>query len=256
MGNRPQAREAALKNTYIILVEPVYGGNVGAVARVMNNFSLDKLRIVGSIPEKNDYYLAVHSNFILDQAEVFPDLASAIADLDRVVAFSRRVGKTKPIDMYPSRTAEYLHEIPHLKTGLVFGRETYGLTDAEADICPLRCHIPANPDFPSFNLAQAVAIATWELYSRSMEKSPQNRYKSVAVEKEELDRIRNYMLSVMQDIGFFRSQESTNWEAFLAKLLAQLNPSKSMVYRLRQMFNRFHVLVTGRGKGYDLRSKD
>lgn len=247
-------RQQALANTYIILVEPIYGGNVGAVARVMNNFSLDKLRIVGSIPEKNDYYLAVHSNFILDNAQVFPDLASAIADLDRVVAFSRRVGKTKPIDMSPSQTASYLHEIPHLKTGLVFGRETYGLTDVEADLCPLRCHIPANPDFPSFNLAQAVAIATWELYSRAMEVSPQSPFKADAVGKEELDRIHNYMLSVMREVGFFRSHESTNWDTFLAKMLAQLNPSKSMVYRLRQMFNRFHVLVTGKGKGYDQRS--
>lgn len=255
MSNR-ELRKLALSNTHIILVEPIYGGNVGAVARVMNNFSLDKLRIVGNVPEKNDYYLAVHSNFILDNAQVYPDLASAIADLDRVVAFSRRVGKTKPIDMHPAQTASYLMEIPHLKTGLVFGRETYGLTDAEADLCPLRCHIPANADFPSFNLAQAVAIATWELYSHSMDISPQSRYKSEAVGKEELDKIRNYMLSVMEEIGFFRSYESTNWDSFLAKMLAQLNPSRSMVYRFRQMFNRFHVLVTGKGKGYELRSKD
>jgi hypothetical protein len=34
-------------------------------------------------------------------------------------------------------------------------------------------------------------------------------------------------------------------------MLAQLNPNQEMVYRLRQMFNRIHVLVTGKGKGYD-----
>jgi putative NIF3 family GTP cyclohydrolase 1 type 2 len=54
----------------------------------------------------------------------------------------------------------------------------------------------------------------------------------------------------MQNIGFFSSFEQTNWETFLNKMLAQLNPNKTMLYRLRQMFNRFHVLVTGKGLGY------
>ena len=54
----------------------------------------------------------------------------------------------------------------------------------------------------------------------------------------------------MRDCGFFRSHETTNWELFLDKMLAQLNPGKMMVWRLRQMFNRWHVLVTGKGKGY------
>jgi hypothetical protein len=39
---------------------------------------------------------------------------------------------------------------------------------------------------------------------------------------------------------------------FLKKMLAQLNPNKTMLYRFRQMFNRFHVLVTGKGLGYGL----
>ena len=55
----------------------------------------------------------------------------------------------------------------------------------------------------------------------------------------------------MSGIGYFKSHETTNWDVFLKKLLAQLNPNKETVYRLRQMFNRFHVLVKGKGKGYD-----
>jgi TrmH family RNA methyltransferase len=236
-----------LDNIFIILVEPVYAGNVGSVARLMNNFSLKNMRIVGSIPQKNDFYLAVHSEDILTEAQTFPDLASAVADLDRVIAFSRRVGKTKPIDYSPREMGSYVAEIPHLKTGLVFGRETYGLTDDEADLCPLRCHIPANPAFPSFNLAQAVAIASWEIYSAGVPA----RQIEAAVPGIELDKIKAYMLDVMQEIGFFRSYESTNWEHFLSRMLSQLNPSAEMLYRFRQMFNRFHVLVKGKGKGYD-----
>lgn len=240
-----------LDNIYIVLVEPIYGGNVGAVARVMNNFGLSKLRIVGELPSKNDYYLAVHSEEILDNVACFGSLAEALGDIDRVIAFSRRVGKTKPVDMGPPEAGKYIAGIPHLKTAVVFGRETYGLTDEEADLCPMRCHIPANPAFPSFNLAQAVAIAAWEIYSNPPLDTSTEDSEDVASDGLELDKIKAYMLDVMQEIGFFKSHESTNWEAFLSRMLSRLNPTKEMLYRFRQMFNRFHVLVKGKGKGYD-----
>lgn len=239
---------------HVILVEPIYEGNVGAAARIMNNFGYVSLRIVGAIPRKNDFYLAMHSEQILHEASIYPDLKSAVADLDRVIAFSRRVGRQKPVDLTPPQMADYCARVPHLQIGLVFGRETYGLTDEEAALCTLRCHIPANPDFPSINLAQAVAIAVWELYSQPFS-APKSR-KIKAADGIELDKIRHYMLDVMRSSGFFRSHESTNWDAFLAKLLAQLNPSKTMLWRLRQMFNRWHVLATGTGKGFDKGSEE
>jgi len=243
--------EKGLSRVSIILVEPIYAGNVGAIARIMNNFCLSDLRIVGTIPEKNDFYLAMHSEHILEQASIYPDLKSALQGLDRVIAFSRRLGKTKPVDLSPRQMAAYVHSLPKLKIGLVFGRETFGLTDEEADQCALRCHFPANPAFPSINLAQAVALASWEVYSFSGEDGGGAKRNQFAVQRNELDKIQQYMLDVMTATGFFRSHETTNWEQFLQKLLAQLNPSSTMVYRLRQMFNRFHVLVLGRGLGYD-----
>jgi len=71
------------------------------------------------------------------------------------------------------------------------------------------------------------------------------------VEGEELNKIYAYIMEVLSAIGYFSRHETTNWDVFLKKMLAQLNPNKEMVYRLRQMFNRIHVLVTGKGKGYD-----
>lgn len=234
---------------HVILVEPVYEGNVGSVARIMHNFGFSSLRIVGTVPSKNDFYLAMHSEHLLEDAQTFASLEEAVADLDRVIAFSRRVGKLKPVDLNPVETGAYCAKLPDLEIGLVFGRETFGLTDSEADLCPLRCHIPANPDFPSINLAQAVAIGLWEIHRRPFSEGKEK--KTRAVGGRELDKLRSYMLEVMRGTGFFRSHETTNWEIFLAKLLAQLNPNATMAWRLRQMFNRWHVLVTGKGLGYD-----
>jgi TrmH family RNA methyltransferase len=251
----------SLGNIYIILVEPIYAGNVGAVARILNNFCMEHLRIVGSIPHKNDFYLAMHSEHIITNAEMYDNLADAINDLDRVIAFSRRVGKLKPVDMNPWNLGQYFYDNPHLKLGLVFGRETWGLTDEEADLCPLRCHIPANPEFPSLNLAQSVALAAWELWSYPVRNATQkiigkqvsddsDTLNEPAVSKSELTHVQQYIKEVMQEIGFFQDHEPTNWDKFFTKMFYQLNPSQEMVYRFRQMFNRIHVLFTGKGKGY------
>ena len=236
----------------VILVEPIYGGNVGAIARIMNNFCFSQLRIIGKTPEKNDFYLAMHSEHILENVCIYSSLAEAVKDLDRVIAFSRRIGKNKPVDLSPRQMARYVHSVPNAKIGLVFGRENYGLTDSEAELCPLRCHFMANPDFPSINLAQAVALALWEIYSLPLEeKQGENKYYNAA-SKEELDEIHHYIIQVMHSTGFFQKQETVNWDAFIAKMLNELNPDKTMLYRLRQIFNRFNVLVTGKGLGYSI----
>ncbi len=233
----------------IILVEPIYGGNVGAIARIMNNFCFSDLRIVGKAPEKNDFYLAMHSEEILENARLYDSLADAIEGLDRIIAFSRRLGKQKPIDLDPPAMAEYIHKLPELKIGLVFGRETYGLTDSEADLCPLRCHFSANPAFPSINLAQAVALAVYEIDSYKARNSAHTEPLDAA-KGAELNALYDYMLEVLDSIGYFKRPENTNWESFLKRMLAQLNPSPEMIYRFRQMFNRIHVLVKGKGKGF------
>lgn len=251
----------SLNNLFIILVEPIYAGNVGAVARILNNFCIPNLRIVGSIPHKNDFYLAMHSEHIIDNAVLYDTLEAAVLDLDRVIAFSRRVGKLKPVDLNPWNLGSYIYENPHLKHGLVFGRETYGLTDEEAELCPLRCHIPANPDFPSLNLAQSVALAAWEIWSfpvrDSSAKIKSRKAQDIAegqiepaVSKDELTKMQSYMKEVLAAIGFFQDHETTNWDIFLKRMLHQLNPSAEMIYRFRQMFNRIHVLFRGKGKGY------
>ena len=74
-----------MDNLYIILVEPVYKGNIGAVSRIMHNFSFYNLRIVGKMPEKEDKILAMHSEMIMNKAEIFPDLKSSLHDIDRAM---------------------------------------------------------------------------------------------------------------------------------------------------------------------------
>jgi tRNA/rRNA methyltransferase len=46
----------------------------------------------------------------------------------------------------------------------VFGNEQAGLTNDEMLACQTLVHIPANPEFSSLNLAQAVQVVAYELF--------------------------------------------------------------------------------------------
>jgi TrmH family RNA methyltransferase len=47
---------------------------------------------------------------------------------------------------------------------MVAGREDKGLSNAELDRCHLLVTIPTSPDYPSLNLAQAVALMSYETW--------------------------------------------------------------------------------------------
>jgi len=51
----------------------------------------------------------------------------------------------------------------HGDVALVFGEEQRGLSDEELTLCQAVCTIPTSPAYDSMNLAQAVAVLSYEL---------------------------------------------------------------------------------------------
>jgi TrmH family RNA methyltransferase len=242
-----------MNNIYIILVEPIYKGNVGSVARIMHNFEFTNLRIVGTIPQKEDYVIGVHSEEVLDIATTFPTLAEAISDLDRVIAFSRRVGAKKPVDLHPHKMSEYVHTSQNLKIGLIFGRETFGLTDEEADTCNLRCHIPANPAFPSINLAQAVGLMCYELYSTKTVYLKDQISENIPTDKPTMISTVDYSIEVLESLNLFKdSVDKNDIKNILHTLLSRANITRQMSFDIKKIFNRIHLTFHGKGKGYKM----
>ena len=73
----------------VVLVEPAGPINVGSVARLCENFSVDELRLVSP---KCDYLaedakrMAVKGLKILKKAKVYNNLNSALSDCSRILA--------------------------------------------------------------------------------------------------------------------------------------------------------------------------
>ena len=109
--------------------------------------------------------LAHASIEILEKAVVFPDLSSAVSDLDMRIATTAK--------NRDARSEFHLNkELPEIikskgeqvnTIGLVFGREESGLTNDEIRLCDLASTIPLKENYPSLNLSQAVMIYAYTL---------------------------------------------------------------------------------------------
>ncbi|MHA1771354.1 MAG: RNA methyltransferase [Candidatus Thorarchaeota archaeon] len=152
----------------VVLVEPENPGNVGFVARVLANFGVSELRIVGQDVRDDDHAImfAVHAKTILDDSEIHATLESAIQDVDSTWAATARFGGYNSV----TRALVPLPELPdpslYGKVALVFGRESAGLTNEELAQCDLSFTIPVSEQYTSMNLSHAVAVTLYSLFER------------------------------------------------------------------------------------------
>ena len=112
-----------------ILVRPQMGENIGAAARAMLNFGLDRMRIVAprdGWPNPKANAMASGAGRVLDNAGLFPDVARSIADCDFVFATTARSRElVKPV-VTPERAMEMIRAIDQNRLKPVIA-ETYPL---------------------------------------------------------------------------------------------------------------------------------
>ena len=150
-----------------ILVRPQMGENIGAAARAMLNFGLERLRIVAprdGWPNPKAAAMASGAGRVLDFAGVFADVRAAVADCDYVFATTAR-GRdlTKPV-VTPERAMVMAREFGAAgkRVGVLFGPERAGLENEDVALAQAIVTVPVNPEFFSLNLAQCVLLMGYE----------------------------------------------------------------------------------------------
>ncbi len=158
----------------IVLVRPQMGENIGAAARAMWNFELDRMHMVAprdGWPNPAANAMASGAGRLLDEALVHDTLAEAVGDCTYVLATTARPRElTKPV-LSPERAmAEACARIgAGEKVALVFGPERAGLENAEIARADAIVSVPVNPVFASLNLAQCVLLMGYEWRRQSVE---------------------------------------------------------------------------------------
>ena len=158
-----------LAGPVIILVEPQLGENIGMAARAMGNFALRRLRIVNprdGWPNIAASRASAGADQILEQAELYPTLEAAVADLDLLFATTARAhDQAKPVVAPEAAAMEIVEHVGRGGgAGILFGRERWGLTNEEVARANRIVTFPVNPGFASLNLAQAVLLMGYEWF--------------------------------------------------------------------------------------------
>jgi tRNA/rRNA methyltransferase len=148
----------------IVLCRPSHPGNIGAAARAMKTMGIADLRLVAppGPPAPQDEWMATHAADVLAAARVHATLAEAIADCAAAFALSARPREWSP-QVLDARAAAARAAAIDAPVAFVFGNESAGLSNEELFACQYLVHIPAQPDFSSLNLAQAVQVVCYEL---------------------------------------------------------------------------------------------
>ena len=153
---------ATKKTLKVVLVEPAGPINVGSVARLCENFSVDQLRLVSP---KCDYLaqeakkMAVRGRRILEKAKVYKNLNSALSDCSRIIATCGRKEHGKiPLNSNKDALTWALKSEREETIALVFGREDRGLSNEELLKANKVISLNTSKNYPSLNLSHAVAI--------------------------------------------------------------------------------------------------
>jgi TrmH family RNA methyltransferase len=155
-----------LSAIHVILTNPESPGNVGAVARIITNFGLGELRIVGDpIHHEEDARIMAHRSLdVLENAVVYPSLRTSLEKCHFVAAFSARGRKETPVHPVRQAVRELLSHAAAHPVAVVFGPESDGLSASDLAQCDMIVHIPQHRPGPALNLAQAVAIFGSEVF--------------------------------------------------------------------------------------------
>jgi TrmH family RNA methyltransferase len=153
----------------VVLVEPEKAGNIGAVARSMKNFALSDLWIVNpKTPVTMEARaFAMHGYDVLRKAKRVRTMKQALRNLDLIVGTSAIVATSRSnITRVPITPLDLAQRVASFEgnVGIVFGRESSGLSNQEIEYCDLMVTIPANRTYNVLNIASAASIIFYELF--------------------------------------------------------------------------------------------
>ena len=219
-----------LNSVRVVLVGTTHPGNIGATARAMKNMGIVNLALVKpkDFPSNEAIYRSKAAKDVLESAQIYENLEDAVSDCELVIGTSAR-GRTVPWPVLdPKEAADRVAVYSeNNKVAIVFGREDRGLTNQELGLCNLHVHIPADPEYSSLNLAQAVQIIVYEIRVSILKDQECEEYWDVDLAtNEQTERLIDHMDELMKEVEFYDVQ----------------NPRK-LLLRVRRFFKRSRIDV-------------
>jgi tRNA (cytidine32/uridine32-2'-O)-methyltransferase len=133
---------------------------------------------------------------------------------------------------------------------LLFGRESSGLSNRELDRCSHLVHIPANPDFSSLNLSQAVQVLAYEIRMAQLGPGAQGGGEPPrpVAPADAMEGFFDHLQQTLVDIRFATPGQSDKLQRRLRRLFARARPDAEELNILRG------ILSAAQGRKFQRRS--
>ena len=237
-----------------ILVRPQMGENIGASARAMCNFGLDRMRIVAprdGWPNPAATALASGAGRVLDAAVNTDDLPGALTDSTYDFATTARSRDlTKPVfspEAAMQEAAKRIAEGQHV--GVLFGPERAGLENEDIARTNAIITVPVNPEYPSLNLAQCVLLTAYEWRRNSTDVVGQEVEMAGTdwASGAEVEYLARHFEGQLEDTGFFFPDHKVqSMKANLRNMWSRMPLTRVDVQMLHGLLRQ---LVRGKHKG-------
>ena len=202
---------SSLSNIKVVLVGTLYSGNVGSACRAMANMGIRQL-VLAAPNIQNGWdegeKMAVHAGDILHNRVETATFEEAVADCVAVVGTTARGGLYRQHVKAPRDCAADILALAETgPVALVFGREDKGLLNEEVAQCTHLIRIPVDEGYTSINLAQAVLITCYEMFTASGRYQPPHEKAPPAPQAQKMQLMKNWQ-TMLQDIGFMDDKQT------------------------------------------------
>lgn len=238
----------------IVLIEPQMAENIGACARAMLNCGLGDMALVRPRdvwPNAKAVAMSSGATAVLDQARLFDDTASAVADLHKVYATTARPRDLTKRVITPRQAGVEMRQAAAAgeRIGVLFGPERSGMTNDDLVLAETIIMVPLNPSYSSLNLAQAVLLLAYEWFQAG-DDTPEEALVFNGTEpatKGEMGGLLDRVEAELATAGFFRNDDiRPSISRNLRNMFYRLGLSEQEVRTLHGVLSS---LISGRGKG-------
>lgn len=223
----------------VVMVEPETPGNIGAVARVMANFGMEKLVLVKPQCKINEdaRRRAKHAQSILKNASVRD--WKWLKRFDYVVGTAGKESTDYNLPrtpLTPAQLADRVLRLKKTKIALLIGREGNGLYNEELQQCDFAVTIPTSVRYPSMNVSHALTVILYELFRQSSKDKITDAYTPIdAADKTRLVKLAHEALERMD---FLTETKLATQKMVWQRLIGKTFLTKREAYALMGFFRK------------------
>lgn len=241
--------QSALSRVRVVLVQPSHPGNIGAAARALKTMGLNSLWLVQPkrFPDPEATARASGATDVLDSARVVNSLAEALQGVTMAGALTSRRRELALPAQWSRDAAQSLGERARLgeDVALVFGNETFGLSNDDVRLCQLPVMIPANPEYSSLNLGAAVQLMTYEMRMALSEAGQPPEWSEPLATVDEVESLMAHIERATTATGFYNPANPKRLMPRLRRMFGRIALEKDEVNILRGMLSLFEKPAPG-----------